>query len=129
VAAQFKVSVCACSLAVITSSNSVEGTDACHLCCVLSGIGLCEWPIPRPEESYRVCVCVLLSVIGVKKTSTPKMIRYNQLGLTKKKNFSLYLLLKCDNMLGTTAEFRPKMLPVPASKATSLTKLPYLCKS
>jgi hypothetical protein len=26
-------------------------------CCVLSGRGLCEGPIPRPEESYRVCVC------------------------------------------------------------------------
>jgi hypothetical protein len=25
--------------------------------CVLSGIGLCDWPIPRPEESYRLwCV-------------------------------------------------------------------------
>jgi hypothetical protein len=26
-------------------------------CCVLSGRGLCDWPIPRPEESYRLwCV-------------------------------------------------------------------------
>jgi hypothetical protein len=24
---------------------------------VLSGRGLCDWPIPRPEESYRLC-CV-----------------------------------------------------------------------
>ena len=27
-------------------------------CCVLSGRGLCDGPIPRPEESYCVCVCV-----------------------------------------------------------------------
>jgi hypothetical protein len=27
-------------------------------CCVLSGRGSCEGPIPRPEESYRVCVRV-----------------------------------------------------------------------
>ena len=28
-------------------------------CCLLSGGGLCDGPIPRPEESYRVwCVCV-----------------------------------------------------------------------
>jgi len=25
---------------------------------VLSGIGICDGPIPRPEGSYRVCVCV-----------------------------------------------------------------------
>jgi hypothetical protein len=24
--------------------------------CVFSGRGLCDGPIPRPEESYRVCV-------------------------------------------------------------------------
>ena len=26
-------------------------------CCVLSGRGLCDGPIPPPEESDRVCVC------------------------------------------------------------------------
>jgi len=31
-------------------------------CCMLSGGGLCDWPIPRPEESYRVCVCVCVCV-------------------------------------------------------------------
>jgi hypothetical protein len=25
---------------------------------VLPGRGLCDGPIPRPEESYHVCVCV-----------------------------------------------------------------------
>ena len=28
-------------------------------CCVLSGGGLCNGPIRRPEESYYVCVCVI----------------------------------------------------------------------
>jgi len=32
-------------------------------CCVLSGRGLCDRPITRPEESYRVRMCVSLSVI------------------------------------------------------------------
>ena len=31
-------------------------------CCVLSGIGLCDGPILRPEELY-LCVCVSLVVI------------------------------------------------------------------
>jgi len=32
-------------------------------CCVLSGRGVCDGPITSPEEAYRVCVCVSLSVI------------------------------------------------------------------
>jgi hypothetical protein len=32
--------------------------DVCLLCCVLSGRGLCDELISRPEESYRLC-CVL----------------------------------------------------------------------
>ena len=32
-------------------------------CFVLSGRGLCDGPIPRLEESYRVCVCVRERVI------------------------------------------------------------------
>ena len=31
-------------------------------CCVLSGTCLCDEPIPRLEESYRVCVCVCVCV-------------------------------------------------------------------
>jgi hypothetical protein len=27
-------------------------------CCVLSGRGLCDGPITRSEESYRLCVCL-----------------------------------------------------------------------
>jgi hypothetical protein len=40
-------------------------------CCVLSGTGICDGPIPRAGESYRerererecVCVCVCVCVI------------------------------------------------------------------
>ena len=28
------------------------------VCCVLLGRGICDGPITRPEESYRLCVCV-----------------------------------------------------------------------
>ena len=32
-------------------------------CCVLSGRGSCDRPNPRPEKTYRMCICVSLSVI------------------------------------------------------------------
>ena len=38
----------------------------CWVCCMLSGTGLCDRPIPHPEEFYRVgvsvCVCVCVCV-------------------------------------------------------------------
>ena len=48
---------------------------------MLSGRGLCNGSIPRPEESNRVCVyvcvcvCVLLSVIIYNSNSAPTMGR------------------------------------------------------
>ena len=40
-------------------SNPARGMDVCCECCVLSGRGLCDGLITRPEESYRVwCVVV-----------------------------------------------------------------------
>jgi len=36
-------------------------------CCVML-IDVCDVPIPRPEESYRVCVCTSLRVIRYDKT-------------------------------------------------------------
>ena len=36
-------------------------------CCVVL-IDVCDVPIPRPDESYRVCVCTSLSVIRYNKT-------------------------------------------------------------
>jgi hypothetical protein len=63
VAARPKAMVYGHSLTGTTGSNSAGGMDVCLCkCCVLSGRGLCEGPITRPEESYRVW-CVELSVI------------------------------------------------------------------
>jgi hypothetical protein len=44
------------SLAGIAGSNSAGGrrSASCE-CCVLSARGLCNGPIPRPEESYWMC--------------------------------------------------------------------------
>jgi len=51
-AARSKVSVCGRSLAGIAGSNPAGGMDVCCECCVLSGRGLCDGLITRPEESY-----------------------------------------------------------------------------
>jgi hypothetical protein len=54
-----KAWVCGRSLAMIVGSNPSGGwMDVCCGCCVLSGRGLCDGLIARPEDSYRVCVCV-----------------------------------------------------------------------
>jgi hypothetical protein len=59
VAERSKAWVCSRSPAGITGSNSAEGMVVCCKCCVLSGRGLCDGPITRPEESYRLwCIIV-----------------------------------------------------------------------
>jgi hypothetical protein len=51
--------VCGHSLAEIVGSNPSGGMDVCLLCCVMSGRGLCDELITRPEEYYRLwCVVV-----------------------------------------------------------------------
>ena len=52
-----KASVCCHLLFGIAGSNPAEGMYACRECCVLSGRGLCDELITRPEESYSM-VCV-----------------------------------------------------------------------
>ena len=51
-----KPKFCGHSLAGIgtVGSNPPGGMDICCEYCVLSGRGLCDGPITRPEESYRV---------------------------------------------------------------------------
>jgi hypothetical protein len=48
---------------VIACSNPAQGMDVCLLCLyvVLSCVGrsLCNGLITQPEESYRVCLCVI----------------------------------------------------------------------
>jgi len=47
------------SPAEIVGSHPTGGMDVCCDCCVLSGRGLCDELITRPEESYRLwCVVV-----------------------------------------------------------------------
>jgi hypothetical protein len=51
--------VCGRSPAEIVGSNPTGGTGVCCECCVLSGRGLCDELITRPEESCRLwCVVV-----------------------------------------------------------------------
>jgi hypothetical protein len=52
VAARSKGWVCGHSLTGIVGSNPAGSMNVC--CCVLSGRGLCDGLIIRPEESYRV---------------------------------------------------------------------------
>jgi hypothetical protein len=62
VAAWSKEQVCGRLVAGVMGSNSLRGMDVCLSCLyvVLScvGRGLCDGLITRPEESYRVSVCV-----------------------------------------------------------------------
>jgi len=58
VAARSKAYICGRSPAEIVGSNPTGGMDVCLLW-VLSGRGLCDELITRPEESYRLwCVVV-----------------------------------------------------------------------
>ena len=45
---------CVSSLTGVVASNPTGGLDVSCECCVLSGSGLCDGLIARPEESYRV---------------------------------------------------------------------------
>ena len=59
VAARSKARVYGRSFAGIVVSNPAGGMDIYVECCVLSGRGLCNGLITRPEESYRL-LCVLV---------------------------------------------------------------------
>jgi hypothetical protein len=52
VTARFKAWVWGRSLAGVAGSNLTVDIDVCFECCVLSGGGSSDEPIPRPEESY-----------------------------------------------------------------------------
>ena len=60
IAARSKAWVCGRSLTGIAGSNPTGGMESVSReSCVLSGRVLCEGPITRPEDSYRLC-CVLV---------------------------------------------------------------------
>jgi len=59
VAPRSKAQVCGRSPAEIVGSSPTESMDICCDCCVLSGRGLCDGLITRPEESCGLwCVVV-----------------------------------------------------------------------
>jgi len=49
--------------------------SVCCECCVLSSRGLCDGPIPRPEESYLVCMCVCVSLGEIKRRILPLYLK------------------------------------------------------
>jgi hypothetical protein len=75
-----KVWVCSCSSARIVGLNApgrmVDVSFSCE-CCVMSGRGLCDGPIPCPEESYHVCVCMCVCVC-VSLSVTVPLYTYNE---------------------------------------------------
>ena len=58
------------SPAEIVGSNPTGDMDVCCECCVLSGRGLCDELITRPEESYRLC-CVVVCDLETSRTRRP----------------------------------------------------------
>jgi len=68
VAARSKTQVCGRSPEDIVGSNPTGGMDVCYECCVLSGRGLCDGLITRPEESYRLsCVVCDLETLCLRR--------------------------------------------------------------
>ena len=66
-AARSKASVCGRLPPGNVGSNSTGGMSVCCECCVLSGRGLCDGLITRPEESYGCLsvVCVVCCQVEV----------------------------------------------------------------
>jgi hypothetical protein len=56
---------------------------------VLLGRGLCDEPIPRPEESYQLWCVFECDQVKIKKTSTSTVNRYVEEGRTTKQNIFL----------------------------------------
>jgi hypothetical protein len=53
-------------------------------CCVLSGRGLCDGPIPRPEESYGLWCVSECDQVKNQKPSTPTVNKQVEAGRTTK---------------------------------------------
>jgi hypothetical protein len=72
VAARSEAWVCGRALAGIVCSNPTGGMDVCPCTVfVLSGRGLCDGPILRPEKSYRMWCVSECDQVKSQKHSTP----------------------------------------------------------
>jgi len=63
---------------------------------VLSGRGLCDELITRPEESYRLC-CIIVCDLETSRIGTPYI--YDISSLRVKRGDKLYISLPCVPML------------------------------
>ena len=77
-----------CSPAEIMGLNPTGGMDICCECRVLSGRGLCDELITRPEESYRLC-CVVVCDLETLRMGAPYIYDISRL---KVNNLTLILL-------------------------------------
>ena len=89
-AARSKAWVCNRLLAGIAGSNPIGGMDVCE-CFVLSGRGLCDGLITRPEESYRLWCVVVCDL----ETSSRMRRPWPALGLQRHRGEEIYLFYVC----------------------------------
>jgi hypothetical protein len=70
-----KAQVCNRLISGIVGSKSADSIDVLLLCffCVLLDSGLCKRLITRPEESYRVLVCLIVCDLETSQTRRPAL--------------------------------------------------------
>ena len=104
VAERSKTMVYGRSLAGIAGSNPAGAWISVFCeCCVLSGRGLCDVPIPRPKESYRLW-CVTVCNVGISRTRRP----WHALGCWNWNPFLIVIFFffhKLSNILACTSVF------------------------